>query len=60
MRRQYDAPEWVTFVVDGSSQEFAAPDTSRAVQQRWRNFLDRRLEVAGAEGRACLYGCIAD
>ncbi|MFE7045708.1 hypothetical protein ACFU9X_41805, partial [Streptomyces atratus] len=60
MRRQYDAPEWVTFVVDGSSQEFAAPDTSPAVQQRWRNFLDRRLEVAGAEGRACLYGCIAD
>ncbi|MEE1770331.1 hypothetical protein PUR34_19875 [Streptomyces sp. JV185] len=60
MRRQYDAPEWVTLAVDGSSQEFAAPETSLAAQTRWRNFLQRRLEGAESDGRTCLYGCIAD
>ncbi|MGW0697944.1 hypothetical protein ACWD0A_01065 [Streptomyces sp. NPDC002867] len=55
--RDVDAPEWVCLMVDRSSEDFFAPDTGHATQQRWTQFLRRRLQEAD---QTCLYGCVTD
>ncbi|MFF2525688.1 hypothetical protein [Streptomyces liangshanensis] len=54
--RDADAPDFATFTVRASSQEFTDPATSRDVQRRWLDFLDRRLRAAPG----ILFGSLAD
>ncbi|MFJ2647061.1 hypothetical protein ACIO1C_10080 [Streptomyces sp. NPDC087420] len=54
--RDVDAPEFATLAVRASSQEFTDPATSRDVQRRWLDFLDRRLRA----DPEILFGSLAD
>lgn len=54
--RDVDAPDFGTLTVRASSREFTDPATSRDVQRRWLDFLDRRLRA----DPEILFGSLAD